>query len=214
MENLRRQTVNVSYCEQGTEEWKRIRIGRPTASQFSRILTPTGKPSDSQSDYAFELIADCYRPDMSEFGGNKHTQRGVELEPEARLCFERETGLQVEQVGFVGTHDWRAGCSPDGLIRDEDGRYIAGLEIKCPLAKNHIAYSIGGKLPSQYKAQVHGSMAVTGLRNWYFMSFCPPFKPFIISVVWDSYTDMMQAELNNFIKYLDQVRAEVLPVIT
>ena len=33
--------------EQGTEEWFAARLGKPSASNFSKLITATGKPSSS-----------------------------------------------------------------------------------------------------------------------------------------------------------------------
>ena len=35
----------VHPCQQGTVEWTEARLGIPTASEFSRIVTATGKLS-------------------------------------------------------------------------------------------------------------------------------------------------------------------------
>lgn len=198
---------------QGSEDWFAIRSGRPTASNFSRIITATGKDSSQWDDYCIDLIADCIRPDMIGFEGNRHTDRGNELEPEARDMFAEVMDLEVAQVGFVTRQDGIVGCSPDGLIYDPENPDvpIAGLELKCPLAKNHAKYLIEGVLPSQYAAQVHGSMAVTGLSYWYFMSYCQGMKPFVLRVERDGYTSKISDALDRFLIYYAARRKEILP---
>ena len=59
--------------EQRSEQWFRARAGRPTASEFSRIITETGKDSGQWDDYAIELVAQCLRPDEVAWTGNRHT---------------------------------------------------------------------------------------------------------------------------------------------
>lgn len=91
---------------QDSEEWFELRLGRPTASRFSGILTPKrGYLSASRWKDMDELIAETFtRPKdmvLSDFEGNKHTDRGTELEPEAREAFCELTNLDVRQVGFV-----------------------------------------------------------------------------------------------------------------
>ena len=44
-------------CQQGSVEWFEARLGIPTASEFSRIVTPTGKLSASRHAYMGELLA-------------------------------------------------------------------------------------------------------------------------------------------------------------
>ena len=199
--------------EQRSESWFRARAGRPTASQFSRLLTPTGKDSSQWDGYAIELMAQCIRPDEIGFEGNFHTDRGNDLEPEAREEFARIMGMSVTEVGFITRDDEVIGCSPDGLIRGPNGAILAGLELKCPLAKNHAGYLIEGKLPDSYRPQVHGSMAVTGLDFWYFMSYCPGLAPFIIRVERDDYTAKLSDALDRFLMFYAARRKEVMPLL-
>jgi putative phage-type endonuclease len=198
--------------EQRSEAWFAARAGRPTASNFSRLLTATGKDSSQWQSYAIELIAQCIRPDEINFEGNKHTDRGNELEPEARELFSEIMDLETQEVGFITRDDEVIGCSPDALVTLPDSdEWIAGLEIKCPLAKNHAAYLLDGKVPDQYMAQVHGSMAVTGLDYWYFMSYCPGLRPFILRVERDAYTAKLSDALDRFLIYYAEARKTILP---
>ncbi|MCW1885600.1 YqaJ viral recombinase family protein [Luteolibacter flavescens] len=200
--------------EQRTEQWFRARAGRPTASQFSRIVTPTGKDSEQWDDFALELVAQCIRPDEVEWTGNRHTDRGEELEPAARDLFREMMDLDVREVGFITRADEVIGCSPDALVYQRGAAHpLAGLEIKCPLAKHHARYLVEGVLPDAYRAQVHGSMAVTGLRWWYFMSYCPGLVPFVLRVEWDSYTDKLAGALDRFLVFYAERRKQVLPVL-
>ncbi len=49
----------VVDCVQGSDEWKRARLGVPTASRFDDILTPkTFKIAAGRVDYMHELIAE------------------------------------------------------------------------------------------------------------------------------------------------------------
>lgn len=200
--------------EQRSEEWFRARAGRITASNLKKILTPTGQLSKQSEDYIYELCAACVRPDEIVFEGNIHTDRGNELEPVARELFAERTGFDVRTVGFV-THDISPvlGCSPDALIY-EGGVPVAGLEIKCPLGKNHARYLIEDVLPSEYKAQVHGSMVVTGLNVWHFMSFNPGFEPLMLKIERDSYTDKLAEAMVNFAKDYLTKREAIMPRLT
>lgn len=198
---------------QGSDEWFKARTGRPTASNFERIITPTGKDSSQWEGFAIDLVADCIRPDMLDFIGNKHTDRGNELEPEARESFSKIMGLEVQQVGFVTRDDGIVGCSPDGLIYQK-GKPVAGLELKCPLAKNHAKYLVEGVLPKDYAPQVHGGMAVTGLDFWYFMSYCQGMAPFIIRVERDGFTAKVTDALDRFLIFYAARRTELLPLLT
>jgi hypothetical protein len=213
--------------EQQSEEWHKVRIGRPTASHFDRILTAEGKVSSAWEAYACELIAETINPrqipelalvpdadaggwidaePIVGFTGNRHTERGNLLEPEARRAAAQILDVEIEEVGFVTRPDLVIGCSPDGLIRTRSGRYSAGIEIKCPELKHHVAYTVAGKVPTQYRQQVHGSMAVTGLRSWYFISYARGVEPFLIREDWTSYTDQMAEALDRFVIYYAEMR--------
>lgn len=200
--------------EQQSEAWFKIRAGRPTASEFSRILTPTGKDSAAWHDFATELVAETIRPDeIPSFTGNRHTDRGNELEPEAREHFAAIMGLEVRTTGFVTRDDGIVGCSPDGLIYHGDTP-VAGLEIKCPTGKAHAIDFLGGELPAKHRPQVHGGMAVTGLPSWYFLSYCPGFAPLIVRQDRDGYTEKLADALDRFLIFYAEHRRKVLPLLT
>jgi putative phage-type endonuclease len=200
---------------QQSEEWFRARKGRVTASNADRILTPTGKDSSQWDSYAIELTAECIRPDeLPSFTGNHHTDRGNDLEPEAREIFTKTTGLEVKEIGFV-TNEIRykgvVGCSPDGLIY-RDGKIVAGLELKCPMAKNHAAYLVEGGVPKLYRPQVQFSMAVCDV-PWYFMSYCRGMAPHIVLCDPDSDTEKMADAIDRFVIYYGSRRKEIMPML-
>ena len=200
---------------QRTDQWFAQRAGRVTASRFASVITPEGKESAQWSNFAVELCCASIRPDELQWEGNFHTDRGVELEPAARNLFASLMKMQVDEVGFV-LHDTIPvlGCSPDGLVKPHGGEYVAGLEIKSPLSKHHARNLLDGVCPEQYKPQVHGSMVVTGLRHWYFMSYCEGFPPFITRVDWDDYTDKVKDALERFTIFYAAERKRILPLLT
>lgn len=203
--------------EQGSEQWLAIRKGRATASEFSKILTPTGQLSAQRIKYMRKLARECVAEDPLEWMGNKYTDWGNNTEPEARDYFTERTGIEVDEVGFCSRGDGAPlGCSPDGLIRDSrTGEWVAGLELKCPQVDTHVNYLMEGELPNEYRLQVHGSMAVTGLNVWWFMSYFPGLEPLILKVERDSFTEKVSKELDKFlIEYASErelVLAAILP---
>jgi hypothetical protein len=197
---------------QGTPDWLLVRKGKPTASNFSKIVTAAKCDlSKSADSYINELIGETFAPDFEpEFQGNWMTRRGTEMEPQARLAFQAHTALSVEQVGFVTHDNGILGCSPDGLIVD-GGQYVAGVEIKCPAPGTHVEYVRAGGLPDTYKQQVHGSMCVTGIRQWHFWSYFPGMQPHHIVVTWDDYTSRMLETMLKFCEQYQKVYNEVTP---
>lgn len=203
--------IIAEKLEQQSEEWFQIRKGRATASEFKNILTPTGLLSKSSQKYIQKLVRECVCDDPMQFIGNKYTEWGNETEAEAREVFSEIMNLEVVEVGFINRADSAPiGCSPDGLIVGNrniaiPNCYIGGLEIKCPQVDKHVEYLLEGVLPDEYKLQVHGSMAVTGLPFWYFMSYFPGLKPLILKIERDEFTDKVTDALNDFvIRYAEQ----------
>ena len=183
---------------QGTDEWFAARRGIPSASMADKILSPTGIPSKQADAYANQLIAERLTGLSGGFQGNTHTDRGTELEPEARAYYAFVSGCEVEEVGFCLTDDGTFGCSPDGMVGD-DGM----VEIKAPSPANHIGYLLGGKVPTAYLAQVQSQLFVTG-RAWLdFMSYAPSLDPLLIRVEPDlEWHDRFEKELEKFTRLL------------
>ena len=202
----------INDLDQGTPEWLAARVGRPTASRFADIITAAkGDLSKSAGGYIRELIGQTFCPDWQYFPKNAAMQRGNDLEPEARQAFIDATGYTVAQVGFCIRDDGVSGCSPDGLITDAEGVYMAGLEIKCPSPKKFIEWVDEDVLPDEHKIQVHGSMAVTGLTEWHFFAYFPGMKPFHKLVQWSDYTDKLCASLDLFVIDYKNSRERLLP---
>ena len=124
------------------------------------------------------------------------------MEPEARSAYEFITDTKVEEVGFIYKDRKKlVGCSPDGLLADR------GLEIKCPSPVVHNAYYARGVCPKAYIAQVQGSMYVTGLKKWDFMSYHPDYEPLIVTVAADpAFSGALDAILRDFLKTLVNTR--------
>ena len=132
-------------------------------------------------------------------------QRGIEMEAEARTLYELMFDVEVQQVGLIYPDEQRKYCcSPDGIAIDVP---VRGIEIKCPLIHTHVGYLLSGKLPTIYIPQVQGSMLITGLKRWDFMSYFPGLKPLIVQVERDDkYCDLLAKELDSFVvKLLETV---------
>lgn len=164
-------------CEQGSSEWLHTRLGVPSASMFSKIVTTKGAWSTQADGYINQLIAEDLTGEPTPFYQNEHMARGTELEPEARANYELLKDVSVREVGFCLHDSIRAGCSPDGLV-GEDG----GLEIKAPAAATHVSYLRDGTLPSKYYQQVMGCLWITGRQWWDFMSYHPDMPALIVRV--------------------------------
>ncbi len=153
---------------QNSVDWQILRSGKVTASEMDALVTPLGKvkTGEGPKTYLHKKVAEAWLggplPSLNVFD----MEQGQILEEYARPSFTLETGLAVEQVGFISTDDGRAGCSPDGIIGGD-----TGIEIKCPRIETHIGYLLAGVLPDDYTLQVQGSLYVTGFKSWKFYSY-------------------------------------------
>jgi hypothetical protein len=199
--------------DQHSPEWYGARLGLPTASEFGKLITPKrGDLSTRADDYIDELIDELVRPEAERgWGGNRHTDRGNELEPDACAWYELQHDVEVNRVGLILTDDRRAGCSPDRLVGPLDAP-LGGLEVKCPDGPTHVGYLRAGTLPDKYKPQVHGSLVITGLPFWDFLSFCPGYRRLLVRVYPDDYTAKVRNALTEFLKRYDAAKAQFLKV--
>jgi putative phage-type endonuclease len=138
--------------------WRRKGIG---ASESAAVVGMN--PWQSADD-----IADLKTGRKQDFEGNKHTERGKRLEPEARERYEQLMGWGMEPCcGLHDRHDFIR-ASLDGVR--EDGGLI--LEIKAPSIKWH-RHVIEEGIPDWYFCQVQHQLLVTGAPRAHFVSYCP-----------------------------------------
>ena len=161
--------VKYLNCEQGSPRWLAARLGKPTASMYSCIVSPTGKPvtGAKRATYMAKLIGERLAGLSSDSFTSAAMERGHELEPFAREWYEWTKATPVQETGFAYDQDQRAGASPDGLVLDD-----GGLEIKCPLQVNHIKHLIAGVVPKDWIVQVHGCIWLCNRQWWDFVCFC------------------------------------------
>ena len=184
--------------EQGSPEWLASRLGRPSASMFSNLITTSGKPSSSAKKYIAEMVAERLTGRSKPFYTNEHMERGNFLEPEAREAYEFITDLEVVETGFILHDSEEFGCSPDGLVAND-----GGLEIKCPSDGVHAGYLIDGKVPTKYYQQVQGCMWVTGRDWWDFMSYHPEMPHLLVRMERnEEFIEAMATEVNKAVEII------------
>ncbi len=168
----------ILEMEQGSDEWLAARLGRPSASMFSKLITTKGKSSTQAGGYINKLAGERLSGESEAFYTNEHMVRGTELEPEAREVYEFITGNDVLEVGFIVDPNFEYGCSPDGLI-GTDG----GIEIKCPAATTMMKYyQDNEELVKAYYQQIQGCMWVTKRDWWDAFAYHPKMKHVLVRV--------------------------------
>lgn len=194
--------MQIIDCEQGTPEWYSARLGIPTASAFSTILSSNKEAKDkkTRTEYMRKLAGEIVTGEPMESYSNVHMERGKVQEDEARDLYAFMQDCDPQRVGFILNGE--RGCSPDSLI-GEDG----GLEIKTALPHIQIDRLLRGTLPTEHKAQVQGNIWLCERKWWDFVSYCPKLPLLVVRVMRD---DDYIADLS---KAVDQFNTELSELV-
>lgn len=192
---------------QGSEDWCRIRAGRPTASQFEKILTPTGKPSKQAEGYMYDLLAELMLGKPLEAPKFAWMERGSSLEEDAADWYCLQKDVEVQKIGFCTNDAETIGASPDRLVGD-DGL----LEIKSPSPGVHLKYLLFPLrgVEKEYNTQVQGQLYVTG-RPWCdVVSYHPELPSVIVRVERDEeYIKLLDEALTAFVVEMELRKADL-----
>lgn len=157
---------------QRTNDWYKLREGRFTASQISRLLGKENlqRTKDSIDNYAFEKAVESVFGREEDTYVSEDMQRGINQEPLAFSLFKDLKSydfLDVEEVGFykLGEH---AGASPDGYVSDN-----SNLEIKCPRRNKFFKLVANGYsgIDKSYIDQMQMQMLCTNTEKTYFLNY-------------------------------------------
>ena len=151
---------------QRTPEWIEIKRGKMSASNADTILA-NGKGLET---YIYSLMAEYYSKGEKVHYTNADIERGILLEPEAKIEFQFYTGLDIKEVGYVEFNEYIL-VSPDGLIGD-DGL----IEIKCPNDSIYFKLLLSNNIKPEYIAQMQMQLYVTDRQYCYFVSYNPNFE--------------------------------------
>lgn len=169
--------IEIYRGEQGTDEWRQMRAGIPTASEFATVLAKgrSGGESKTRRTYLLKLAGERLTGEPAESYSNAHMERGKAMEAEARDAYAFMHDADYEQVGFI--RNGNAGCSPDGLI-GADGM----VEIKTKLPHLQLEVLLANELPAEHVAQCQGALWIAE-REWLdFVSYWPKLPIFTIRV--------------------------------
>lgn len=167
-------SIEIFDCEQGSEDWARLRLGLVTASNFHKIIAEgEGK---MRSRYMRDLAGELLTGAPAETYSNAAMERGKKAEADAADHYARTHFADLIRVGFVKNSRLlkysAVGASPDYLI-GSDG----GLEIKTLLPALIIErLEKGAGMPPEHRAQVHGNMWVCE-REWWDVKIYYPSSP-------------------------------------
>jgi putative phage-type endonuclease len=197
--------------EQGSETWRKIRLGKVTASRIADVVATTKSGyGASRANYMAELVAERLTGVPAEHYTNAAMQWGIDHENDARTAYSFYANTEVEPAGFVD-HPTIAmsGCSPDGYVGAE------GLvEIKAPLTSTHIETLRTGKVPYKYMVQIQWQLATTGREFCDYVSFDPRMPAhlqlFVLRVPrYPARIKELETEVKKFLSELDATIADL-----
>jgi len=188
--------------EQNSPEWIEVRLGKFTASDFHIFLGNSKARTTALYKKAAERLTNS-RCDQDSKVGGVHIDRGNSLEPLARESYERKTGYQVEQIGFIELSK-TVGFSPDGLINDDKL-----IEIKC--MDNHTyLQSLKNKVCPEHYTQIQFGLMVTGRQNADYAIYNPHFtKPLFIRTIEreEEYIEKIKEALSRAEKEIEEINS-------
>jgi len=181
---------------QGSDAWMKARLGNPGASNFGKILTATGKVSESRMGYMKTLACELVAGRQEESYQSYRMKQGLENEAESRRVYAmNHENLNVYQVALVYKDERKmAHASPDALI-GTDG----GFETKD--AKFTIQYNrlMSGKMETSHIPQVQGGMYICEREWWDWQSYCSGLPELCIRNYRDEkYISRLEEEIEKF----------------
>lgn len=203
--------MKIYMVEQRSDAWRSLRLGRPTASNFGKIVTPKKcELSKSAADYGLRLVAERLLNMTSESSiDNPWMERGVMMEADAVRHYEFTYDVQTCPVGFITTDDGTLGCSPDRLVL---GDKRAAVEIKCQAPHIHLGYMLNGT-DEHYTPQVQGQLLIAELDWVDLFSYHPMMPATLIRTKRDEpYVAKLSAALRQFIDLLDDMHNRALAI--
>lgn len=213
---MQKESYKIIEGQQRTDEWFALRDGLITGSIAKKVKA-------AGNGYVYETIAKMTtdRPEK-DLSGIEHVDRGIRLEDEARIAYEKESGEKVFEVSFI--QNGKYGLSPDGLVlkdklpkKTKKGVIKKVVEIKCPDTNNHIRYIIENKIPAEHKDQIiHAFIVVDDCDEVDFVSYDPKFKLKPLHIInikrRDLYVDIQTTEISyqKFLQKVDEFYSQII----
>lgn len=165
----------IHDVQQGTTEWEALRLGIPTASEFHRIVTPSGARSKSAEMYRLELLAERLTGQSEDSFSSAWMERGKELEADAAAFYELQRDFDLRKIGFITNDEMTVGASPDRFAGDR-----GQVEIKVCKPAVHVGYLLQDSAAyADHKVQIQGQLWISG-RDWNDLVPYNPHLPFVI----------------------------------
>jgi hypothetical protein len=187
--------------EQNTEAWLALRFGKPTASNFKRVLAKgEGKV---RNEYMRKLVGERITGQQMNEYRDPTMDRGQKMEPEARSLYSMLEEVEIKRVGFVDAGF--AGASPDGFI-GLDGV----VEFKTAFPHILAEYILADRFVSDHRAQCQGALWLSQ-REWVDLVVYWPGMPLFIKREHrdDVYITTLASEVDRFCEELDMMEYRI-----
>lgn len=196
--------------EQRSDEWHSLHLGRPSASQFFRVVSGKGKTKgkrkpETAETYKWQLLAErifgvSFAPKIDRYAA---VRWGVKFENQARADLVRRLNHEIVPGGVVMDRDKRLLASPDGWV---GGVGRVPIEIKCPQPPGQLENLLSA--PQDYWPQIQGQMMLSQAKSLMFWSWHPCTPAALIEVHQDvTFCDALNFELRLFCDELDRDEA-------
>lgn len=197
----------IEDIEQGSPEWHALRCGSVGGTGMSKIITSKGERSESRENYLWQIAQEIIEgKSLESWKGNAYTNRGKELEAEARAMFAYENNIELKEVAMIKHNSLYFHVSPDAIFTDE----TCGYEVKCFGLQEYHDCKKKGILPTKNKLQVQTSLALTGWESWWFHVYFPTLEPLYLKIERDeALIKIIKAEIRLFCREVDRLIEEV-----
>lgn len=168
------------HAPQGSEAWLASRRGVITGSRAkdARDFKRNGESSDKRNGYAMDTARERVGGTVPSVFQNAAMRVGHEEEPFAAIAYFAETGMQLEEVGFITTPDGKFGCSLDRRVLDAK----AAIEIKTMVSSATLFRAVVDGDVSDYRDQCLFALWMLSL-DWIDLCLWSPDLPKQLHVV-------------------------------
>lgn len=157
-----------SVVEQGSLEWKIMRLGCLTASKADKIVA--GKETEGRQTYMAEIISSIINCAADEESGFKQTEHGKLYEGAARDALSVALDfVDIKEIPLIYMDgEMRVAVSPDGVF----GNTI--VELKSPYDPTfHVAHMAFGNVKKAWRWQCQMQLIGSGAERHIFATYDP-----------------------------------------
>lgn len=182
-------------------DWMSMRLGRPSSSNASKIVTSTCKISGQRDKYFKALIDQRMKGRFQPNFKSWRMREGNIAEDDSKTHFEFTYNVKITQVGCVFYDESKKFLSsPDGLILEWD----EGFETKDADWDIHEDRIKSNTADASHWCQCQMGMLCTGYKAWNYRSYSDGMRPLDIKINRDEkYISMLHRELDKLCIQLD-----------